>query len=89
MKSILEAIYYGNLRPEESMVSNDPEFQSISRDVSACVEDFQNYFSEEDFKKLESLLDKMYQIQSINSCDAFVEGFRVGVLIMNEAFKQK
>ncbi|MEK4112140.1 hypothetical protein ABIC86_000280 [Paenibacillus sp. DS2363] len=89
MKSILEEIYYGNLRPEENIVPKDSEYRSINKEITANIEKFQKKLSEDDFKQLEELLDMIDNINSTNSCEAFVTGFKIGTLITNEVFQRE
>lgn len=89
MKSILEEIYYGNLRPEENIVPKNPEYRSINKEITANIEKFQKKLSEDDFKQFEELLDMIDNINSTNSCEAFVKGFKIGMLVTNEVFQQE
>ncbi|MEK3703220.1 DUF6809 family protein [Paenibacillus sp. FSL R7-0198] len=85
MGSILEQLYYGNLRPEENIVPKDAEYRSINKEITAYIDKFQKRLSEEDFKQLEVLFDKMDQVHSIHSKEAFASGFKIGTLIMIES----
>ncbi|WP_340017754.1 DUF6809 family protein [Paenibacillus sp. FSL H3-0457] len=85
MKSILEEIYYGNLRPEENIVPKDSEYRSINKEITTNIEKFQKKLSEDDFKQLEELLDMTDQVHSMHSKEAFASGFKIGTLIMIES----
>ncbi|MGV2966671.1 DUF6809 family protein [Paenibacillus sp. AGC30] len=85
MKSILEEIYYGNLRPEENIVPKDSEYRSINKEITVNIEKFQKKLSEDDFKQLEELLDMTDQVHSMHSKEAFASGFKIGTLIMIES----
>lgn len=86
MKSILEKIYYGNLNPEERMVPTDPEYRPLNRKISDLMEEVKQRFSESDFKALEEILDLNGESSSMVTSEAFVQGFRMGALVMMEVF---
>ncbi|WP_178019619.1 DUF6809 family protein [uncultured Paenibacillus sp.] len=86
MKSILEEIYNGNLNPEERMVPTDPEYRSLNRKISDLMEEVKQRFSESDFAVLEQILDLNGESNSMVTSEAFVQGFRMGALVMVEVF---
>ncbi|WP_018751155.1 DUF6809 family protein [Paenibacillus sanguinis] len=86
MKSILERIYYGNLNPEERVVPTDPEYRLLNRKVSDLMEEVKQRFSEDDFATLEKILDMNGESSSMVTSEAFVQGFRMGALVMVEVF---
>ncbi|MDR9857720.1 hypothetical protein RJP21_29445, partial [Paenibacillus sp. VCA1] len=86
MKSILEEIYYGNLRPEEQIVPTDPKYRSINRKLTELIEEAKQRFSESDFAALEEILDLNGESNSILASASFVQGFRMGALVMVEVF---
>lgn len=86
MKSILEELYRGNLNPEERMVPNDPEYRPLSRKISEFMVEAKHRFSEDDFKVLEEILDLNGESSSMVTSEAFVQGFRMGALVMVEVF---
>ncbi|WP_336764498.1 DUF6809 family protein [Paenibacillus sp. USHLN196] len=89
MGNIIEEIYYGNLRPEENITPKNSEYRSINKEITANIEKFQKKLSEDDFKQLEELLDMIDNINSTNSCEAFVKGFKIGTLVTNEVFQRE
>ncbi|MDN4067935.1 hypothetical protein QYF50_08525 [Paenibacillus vini] len=86
MKSILEELYRGNLNPQERMVPTVPEYRLLNRKTSDLMEELKQRFSEDDFKVLEKILDLNGESNSILTSEAFVQGFRMGVLVMIEVF---
>lgn len=86
MKSILGKIYYGSLNPEERMVPTDPEYRPLNRKISELMEEVKQRFSESDFAELEKILDLNGESNSMVASEAFVQGFRMGALVMVEVF---
>lgn len=86
MKSILEELYRGNLNPEERMIPTDPEYRQLNRKLSNLMVEAKQRFSEDDFKTLEEILDLHGETSSMVASEAFVQGFRMGALVMVEVF---
>ncbi|AZS13974.1 hypothetical protein EI981_05585 [Paenibacillus lutimineralis] len=86
MKNIIEELYYGNLHPEEGIVPTDPEYRPLNRKVSKLIEEAKERFSENDFATLEQVLDLTSDSRSMVTSASFVEGFRMGALVMVEVF---
>jgi len=84
MKSILEELYRGNLNPEERMIPTDPEYRLLNRKLSDLMVEAKQRFSEDDFKTLEEILDLNGETSSMVASEAFVQGFRMGALMMVE-----
>lgn len=57
MKSIVEEIFYGNLRPEERIVPRDPDYRPLNKKISDLMQEAKESFSEKDFATLEQILD--------------------------------
>lgn len=86
MKNIIEELYYGNLRPEEHIVPSNPEYRPLTRKISEMMEEAKQRFSEDNFKTLEKILDLNGESSSMVASEAFVQGFRMGALVMVEVF---
>ncbi|RCX19727.1 hypothetical protein DFP94_104181 [Fontibacillus phaseoli] len=86
MKSILEELYRGNLNPQERMVPTAPEYRLLNRKISDLMEELKQRFSEDDFKALEEILDLNGESNSMLTSTAYVQGFRMGALVMVEVF---
>nr|WP_246131979.1 DUF6809 family protein [Paenibacillus hemerocallicola] len=54
MKSILEELYHGKIRPDENIISRDPQYRSIHRKISESLDKWKGMLSEEDFNELEA-----------------------------------
>lgn len=86
MKSVIEELYYGNLHPEERIVPSDPEYRPLNRKISKLIEEARERLSENDFALLEQILDLTNDSNSMVTSTSFVEGVRMGALVMVEVF---
>ncbi len=86
MKNIIEELYYGNLHPEGFIVPTDPEYRPLNRKISDLMEEAKRKFSENDFATLEEILDLNGETSSMLTSETFVQGFRMGALVMVEVF---
>ncbi|WP_246061254.1 DUF6809 family protein [Paenibacillus oralis] len=67
MKSMLEALYCGEIRPEEKIVPRAPEFRRIRREISEAKGMWKGKLSTDDFNQLETLLDLHRQTESMQA----------------------
>lgn len=86
MKNILDELYYGNLHPEECIIPTDPEYRPLNKKISKLMEEARERLSEKDFATLEQILDLTSDSSSMVTSASFVEGFRIGALVMVEVF---
>lgn len=86
MKNIIEELFYGNLSPEARIVPTDPEYRPLNRKISELMEEVKQRFSENDFAALEEIMDLNGESSSMVISEAFVQGFRMGALVMVEVF---
>ncbi|WP_438351014.1 DUF6809 family protein [Paenibacillus sp. FA6] len=86
MKSILEEIYYGNWRPDESIKSTDHRSRQIIQKISDSMTEYNKNLSKHDFEQLEKLLDCVGELNSMHAAAAFANGYRTGALMMIEVF---
>ncbi|AZK48598.1 DUF6809 family protein [Paenibacillus lentus] len=89
MKSMLEALFYGDIRPEEQVIPRNPEYRSINRRLSEGMELWKEKLSSEDFNQLEAMLDLRSQSESIYATNTFINGFQLGALVMMEVYTAK
>lgn len=89
MKSILEAFYFGEIRPEEKIIPNDPEYRNKNRSISEAMELRKGRLSGDEFIQLEAMLDLRGQVDSMHVTASFVHGFQLGALMMIEVYAAK
>ncbi|MNZ70904.1 hypothetical protein D3C78_892550 [compost metagenome] len=65
MKSILEELYRGNLKPEERMVPKDPDYRPLNRKISELKEEVKKRLSESDYEILEQIFDLIGESNSM------------------------
>ena len=87
MNSILSDLYEGKLHPDETIMLTDPEYLQNNRAISNTIEACKKKFSESDFKLLEEVLDLYGTSRAMLNSASFVEGFKVGALVMIEVIK--
>lgn len=89
MRSMLEALYYGEIRPEENIVPTNPEYRKISRRVSEAMGMWKGKLSDDDFNQLEAMLELRSQSESMHATSTFINGFQLGALMMIEVYAAK
>ncbi|MEK5031622.1 DUF6809 family protein [Paenibacillus sp. FSL R7-0302] len=83
---ILEDLYYGSLRPNERMKPNDPESRRINQRIIDSLEMLRERLPEEDFDQIEKLLELHSESCSLHSALSFIQGYKIGALMMIEVF---
>ncbi len=81
---ILEEIWYGNVAPGERSVGRDSRIWNLGRLILQNEEELLPLLSEQAKAVLEKMQDNQSELNSLNECDAFVCGFRLGARIMLE-----
>ncbi|MNY57117.1 hypothetical protein D3C86_1932740 [compost metagenome] len=89
MKTILEALYRGQIQPEETIVPSHPEYRPLSRQISAQTEQWRNRLGEEAFRELEEYFDLCDSVESMHIEAAFLQGFRLGANLMIEVMSKR
>ncbi|MCM3700240.1 DUF6809 family protein [Paenibacillus macerans] len=89
MKSMLEALYCGEIRPEASIVPADPEYRAISQKLSEAMEMWKGKLTPDEFKQLEDMFDLRRKSESLLAAASFVNGFQLGTLMMIDVYSAK
>lgn len=84
MNSILEALYRGQLHPDETIVPSHPEYRSLCRQAAAQTEQWRDRLGEEAFRELEEYFDLCSRVDSMQVEAAFLHGFRLGANLIIE-----
>lgn len=85
----MEALYYGDIRPEESIVPTNPEYRTISRKVSEAMKIWKEKLSSDEFNQLEAMLDLRSQSELMHATDSFIHGFQLGAIMLMEVYAAK
>lgn len=89
MKTILEALYRGQINPDEIIVPSQPEYRSISQQVSAQTLHWRERLGEEVFRELEKYFDLCDSASSMHVEAAFLHGFRLGANLLIEVMSNR
>lgn len=89
MKTILEALYRGQINPDEMIVPSQPEYRSLSRQVSEQTLQWRERLGEEAFRKLEEYFDLCDSASSMHVEAAFLHGFRLGANLLIEVMSSR
>lgn len=89
MKTILEALYRGQINPDEMIVPSQPEYRSVSRQVAAQTEQWRERLGEEVFRELEHYFDMCDMADSMHVEAAFQHGFRLGANLLIEVMSNR
>ena len=89
MRSILERLYEGELYPAEKIVSTDPKYPLLEREIHKVQNALHVLLNEDGRKQLEHL-GKLYMEENTMDCYAgFRHGFQLGARLMCEIFIQE
>ncbi|MBU7315138.1 DUF6809 family protein [Paenibacillus oleatilyticus] len=89
MKSTLEALFRGQLHPDETIVPSHPEYRLLTRQVAAQTEQWRNRLGEEVFRELKEYFDLCDSVDSMHVEAAFLHGFRLGANMMIEVMSKR
>ncbi|MNO25520.1 hypothetical protein D3C76_153600 [compost metagenome] len=89
MKTILEALYRGQINPDEVIVPSQPEYRSLSRQVSEQTLQWRERLGEEAFRELEEYFDLCDSASSMHVEAAFLHGFRLGANLLIEVMSSR
>lgn len=87
--SILENLYYGNLDPVDKYVKPEGEYHRLTVEKTELVKMLRQQFSGEQKQLLEEIEDKTLEIYSMSEMECFIDGFRLGALLMLEVINYK
>ncbi|MCF7753214.1 hypothetical protein KQ941_02080 [Paenibacillus xylanexedens] len=84
MSNLIEDLFYGNLRLDESIHPEQEEYQEINRQISDLMQDYKTQLTGNEYDVLEQLIDLIGQSTSMYVEAAFEQGFRTGGRLMIE-----
>ena len=82
--SILENLWYGNVKPSERKMSSNSEQYELVKYITRHEEALLPMLSDEARKTYEKLWECKSELSSLNELEAFISGFRLGAQIMLE-----
>ncbi|RAV06403.1 DUF6809 family protein [Paenibacillus sp. YN15] len=89
MKTILEALYHGQIYPNELIMPSQPEYRAASRQVAAQTEQWRKRLGKEVFRELEEYIDLCDSVESMHAEAAFSHGFRLGANLIMEIMSNR
>lgn len=81
-QDILDELYYGHIVPWENQNDKTPEMESLSEQVDQDIEYLEKLLDAEGKKVLERLLDNSAELERLQVCEGFKDGFRLGVQLV-------
>lgn len=84
MTTILQALYRGQITPEESIVPTQPEYRAINRQVAAQAQQWRERLGEDAFLELEEFLYLRDRADRMHVEAAFHQGFKLGANLLIE-----
>jgi hypothetical protein len=85
-QDILNQLYYGNIVPWENRNDRTPEMEPFSDQVDKDITYLEGLLDDEGKKVLERLLDNSAELERLQVCEGFKDGFRLGVQLMAAGF---
>ena len=89
MKSVLEELYYGNIRPFANRREVSEEKQKVLQKMEDCRDRLLDSVTPEQKHLLEEYENCASEITSQNECEIFIDGFRLGVRLEFELLESK
>ena len=86
--TILENLWYGNIRPVEEFVDGNMEYKSLLRLVGNNREKLEATLTPEQAELFEKFYTAVNEMNSTAEVQAFSYGFRLGACLMNESGAQ-
>ena len=86
---IIEDLYYGRISPYEMSTSTAPEYQKLKALADRNEDLLRESLSDEQKELLDKLIETVTDISSISELDMFINGFRLGVKLMNDIMKDE
>ncbi|WP_017687528.1 DUF6809 family protein [Paenibacillus sp. PAMC 26794] len=84
MSNLIEDLFHGNLRLDESIHPEQAGYQEINRQISDLMQDYKTQLTKNEYDALEQLIDLIGQSTSMYVEAAFEQGFRTGGRLMIE-----
>ena len=89
MKSVLEELYYGNIRPFANRREVSEEKQKVLQKMEDYRDRLLDSLSAEQKHLLEEYENCASEITSKTECEIFIDGYRLGMRFVLELFELK
>ena len=84
--NILEEFYFGNVNPQEKRFKRESEYATFVKIISDNEEKLSAGLSNEEKSLLSRLMNAQSEITSIETCERFIEGWKLGAKFMLDTF---
>ncbi|GGH43520.1 hypothetical protein GCM10008014_04350 [Paenibacillus silvae] len=84
MSNLIEDLFHGNLRLDESIHPEQAEYHEINSQISDIMQNYKTKLPDTEYDALEQLIDLIGQSTSMYVEAAFEQGFRTGGRLMIE-----
>ncbi|MEK3824245.1 DUF6809 family protein [Paenibacillus sp. FSL K6-1558] len=84
MSNLIEDLFHGNLRLDESIHPEQAEYYEINSQISDMMQNYKTKLPDTEYDALERLIDLIGQSTSMYVEAAFEQGFRTGGRLMIE-----
>ncbi|MCP1132914.1 hypothetical protein NKT34_06415 [Paenibacillus polysaccharolyticus] len=84
MSNLIEDLFHGNLRLDESINPEQTEYYEINSQISDIMQNYKTKLPDTDYDALEQLIDLIGKSTSMYVEAAFEQGFRTGGRLMIE-----
>ena len=78
----LDRFWKGEIAPGEGRFHPNREYKIALQTMEKCDEALKAYLSPEDYKTFREYAEACFAACGAESCDNFIEGFRLGALMM-------
>ena len=89
MRSVLEELYYGNIRPDSKFYEQDSPFVKAARVKSDSMDKLMASLDDVEKEFFEKYREAQGDIEGITRFDTFTYAIKFGVLLMVEIFMGK
>ena len=85
--SIIEELYYGNIRPLEMKYSKIKDYKNALEEYLNNETEFLDSLSKEKREMFDKLMESKLCLDAITETEKFKDGFKLGIKLMWECFK--
>jgi hypothetical protein len=89
MQSVLEELYYGNIRPDARCYGQDSPFAQAARLKQRNLEKLMDTLNDSEKELFEKYSDAQADLEEITRYDTFTYALKFGILLMTEVFMEK
>ena len=81
----IRELFYGNIHPFERDIPTDSEGDKLNQLIIRHTETLKSTLNEQEMQTVEKLKDALTEQSSLCECEGFINGFRLGVRLMEES----